>query len=151
MLAEINKQVAEELRVSLALARGETPAPAPGPSLNQVPNASAVQGSIGASGVVISAPDTAASLVQQVEAPLPAQAPVPEPRPVSSARFTVEYLVLRMADELEVPARRARMPLLQLLRSIQESNLPLGVVMQELATWIEAANARAVSSLDRVQ
>jgi hypothetical protein len=65
--------------------------------------------------------------------------------PVPQIRFALEYLVLRMADELDLPARRVRVPLLHLLRDMQTSNLTLNGAAHELVRWIEQAQSGASS------
>lgn len=63
-------------------------------------------------------------------------------------QVAIEYLVLRMADELDVSPRRVRIPVWNLLRRLQSKGIPLGVALQEVGALIEQANANTVPEID---
>jgi transcriptional regulator with XRE-family HTH domain len=66
-----------------------------------------------------------------VTPPAPTQ---PEPPPTLPNTF--ELAVLRMADELDLPARRIRRPLARLLARMRASSCTLEAAEQELEDWI---------------
>ncbi len=59
-----------------------------------------------------------------------------DPAPARSAAEILELAVLRMADELDLAARRVRRPLGRLLEGLRASNVSLEAAEKELELWI---------------
>jgi transcriptional regulator with XRE-family HTH domain len=135
-LAGLNAPVADALRATLDRVIGELSDPGSIKGADSVePGRESRQTQTGAAGVA--SEQSSGAPGQQVAAE---GKRYPLRRP-----FAIDYLILRMADELDVPARRLRAPLLQLLRNLHSSDFALPVVIEELATWIERANSAQAS------
>jgi transcriptional regulator with XRE-family HTH domain len=63
----------------------------------------------------------------------------PAPPPARSAAEVLELAVLRMADELDLAARRVRRPLGRLLERLRASDVSLEAAQKELELWIAQA------------
>jgi hypothetical protein len=69
-------------------------------------------------------------------------ATTPQPLPASptQAADVLELAVLRLADELDLPARRLRRPLLRLLARLREGKLTLETTEQHIERWVSELN-----------
>jgi len=65
---------------------------------------------------------------------------VPLTTPATSPRELLELAVLRMADELDLPARRLRRPLLRLLSRARAANFTIETAEREIEAWIAEVN-----------
>jgi transcriptional regulator with XRE-family HTH domain len=69
----------------------------------------------------------------------PAQAvpaPLPPPVPSVDVRAVLEHSIFALADELDLPARRARNAVARLLRRLGDANLSFEITRRELEAWI---------------
>ena len=69
-------------------------------------------------------------------------ATVPQALPTSPTPTAdvLELAVLRMADELDLPARRLRRPLLRLLARLREGQFALDSAEQQIERWVSELN-----------
>ena len=70
------------------------------------------------------APEVAAQVTKQ-----------PAPPPIQ-ASGTFELAVFGLADDLDLPPRRVRRPLLRLVERLRVAHIPLDVAQQQLESWI---------------
>lgn len=79
----------------------------------------------------------AGEALKAVLAPPPLAAP-PPPAPVIDVAREVERALFAFADELDVPARRARGALVKLHRRLREAKVELGQAEARLEEWVRA-------------
>lgn len=70
--------------------------------------------------------------------PAPATPPAPAP-PELSAPVALELAIFHMADELDLPPRRVRGPLVRLFKRLRSTHFTLDTAQKQVEAWITSA------------